>query len=111
MGPGCFENAYRFKRAKQHNFVGKFSPEKHGRFSDVVPEMVVGEAEVEIEILDSDSSEEETNSEVEVEVVASEKVEETVRQPNLMTTENLVALVKTLQGGDGNPPSAPTSEA
>ncbi|KAF5773901.1 hypothetical protein HanRHA438_Chr13g0604701 [Helianthus annuus] len=37
LGPSCFENAYRFKRAKQHNFIGKFPLEKHGRFSDVVP--------------------------------------------------------------------------
>ncbi|KAM0038051.1 hypothetical protein Hdeb2414_s0013g00410351 [Helianthus debilis subsp. tardiflorus] len=31
MGLGCFEDAYRFKRAKQHNFVGKFELEKHER--------------------------------------------------------------------------------
>ncbi|MFS8018995.1 hypothetical protein Hanom_Chr15g01398651 [Helianthus anomalus] len=35
-GPNCFENAYRFKRAKQHNFVGRIPLEKHGRFSDDV---------------------------------------------------------------------------
>ncbi|KAJ0791761.1 hypothetical protein HanOQP8_Chr01g0009551 [Helianthus annuus] len=33
-----------------------------------------------------------------------------MRQPDLMIAENLVALLMTLQGGDGNPPSAPTSE-
>ncbi|MFS7996404.1 hypothetical protein Hanom_Chr12g01129621 [Helianthus anomalus] len=36
MGPSCFENAYRNKRAKHHNFVGKFDLEKHGRFADIV---------------------------------------------------------------------------
>ncbi|KAM0041281.1 hypothetical protein Hdeb2414_s0011g00364531 [Helianthus debilis subsp. tardiflorus] len=119
MGPGCFENAYRAKRAKQHNFIGKFALKKHGRFSDVVPavpvvpapqpinaqiaeehdvqqvqQVAANEAEVETEILDSDSksdsSEEETDSDSEVEVIVSEKEEEV--------------------GGDGNPPSAPTTE-
>ncbi|XP_022041988.1 uncharacterized protein LOC110944643 [Helianthus annuus] len=114
MGLGCFENAYRFKRAKQHNFVGKFDLEKHGRFSDVVPTQVAAnDAEVETEVLDidseTDSSEEETDSESEVEVVMSEKEEEAVRQPVPMSTENLAALLISLQGGDGNPPSVHTS--
>ncbi|KAF5786291.1 hypothetical protein HanXRQr2_Chr10g0439091 [Helianthus annuus] len=34
MGPGCFENACRNKRAKHHNFEGLFPLEKHGRFAD-----------------------------------------------------------------------------
>ncbi|KAJ0618633.1 hypothetical protein HanHA89_Chr02g0055671 [Helianthus annuus] len=44
MGPGCFDKAYRFKRAKQHNFVGKFDLEKHGRFTDIVPAAPVAPA-------------------------------------------------------------------
>ncbi|KAM0046611.1 hypothetical protein Hdeb2414_s0009g00318541 [Helianthus debilis subsp. tardiflorus] len=36
MGPGCFENACRNKRAKHHNFEGRFALEKHGRFANVV---------------------------------------------------------------------------
>ncbi|MFS7968768.1 hypothetical protein Hanom_Chr09g00801391 [Helianthus anomalus] len=36
MGPSCFKNACRNKRAKHHNFEGKFSLEKHGRFTDIV---------------------------------------------------------------------------
>ncbi|KAJ0592204.1 hypothetical protein HanRHA438_Chr03g0109761 [Helianthus annuus] len=37
MGPSFFENACRNKRAKHHNFEGKFALEKHGRFADVLP--------------------------------------------------------------------------
>ncbi|MFS7977597.1 hypothetical protein Hanom_Chr10g00905891 [Helianthus anomalus] len=37
MGPSCFSNACRNKRAKHHNFEGKFSLEKHERFTDIVP--------------------------------------------------------------------------
>ncbi|MFS7929723.1 hypothetical protein Hanom_Chr04g00335871 [Helianthus anomalus] len=36
MGPGCFENACRNKRAKHHTFEGRYALEKHGRFADVV---------------------------------------------------------------------------
>ncbi|MFS7986616.1 hypothetical protein Hanom_Chr11g01012441 [Helianthus anomalus] len=36
MGPGCFDNAYHFKRVKQDNFVGNFDLGKHGRFVDIV---------------------------------------------------------------------------
>ncbi|KAJ0795666.1 hypothetical protein HanPI659440_Chr04g0153091 [Helianthus annuus] len=36
MGPGCFENACRNKRAKYHNFEGRFALEKHGRFAYAV---------------------------------------------------------------------------
>ncbi|MFS7919632.1 hypothetical protein Hanom_Chr03g00214971 [Helianthus anomalus] len=36
MGPGCFENTCKNKRAKHHNFEARFPLEKHGRFSDVV---------------------------------------------------------------------------
>ncbi|MFS7984312.1 hypothetical protein Hanom_Chr11g00985011 [Helianthus anomalus] len=36
MGPGCFENACRNKRAKHHNFEGRYALEKHGRFADDV---------------------------------------------------------------------------
>ncbi|KAJ0789190.1 hypothetical protein HanPI659440_Chr05g0200651 [Helianthus annuus] len=137
MGSGCFENAYRFKRAKHHNFVGKFELEKHGRFSDVVSavpvapaaqqinaqiaeehdvqqvqQVAANEAEVETEVLDTDSktdsSEEEPDSESEVEVVMFEKEEETVRQPVPMSAENLTTLLISLQGGDRNPPSVAT---
>ncbi|KAJ0542240.1 hypothetical protein HanRHA438_Chr09g0397311 [Helianthus annuus] len=142
MGPSCFENACRNKRAKHHNFEGKFALEKHGRFSDVVPaapvapvppvapapppinaqiaeehdvqlmQQVAGN-EDEIEILDSESetgsSEEETDSESEGEIVMSDKEEDVVRKLVPMTTENLAALLLSLQGGDGNPPSVPTA--
>ncbi|MFS7966889.1 hypothetical protein Hanom_Chr09g00779261 [Helianthus anomalus] len=95
MGTCCFENAYRVKRAKQHNFINVQVAEEH----DVqqVQQVAVNEAEVETKILDSDSetdsSEEETDTESKVEIVASDKEEETVRQP----------------GGDGNPPTVRTS--
>ncbi|KAJ0636661.1 hypothetical protein HanOQP8_Chr17g0664561 [Helianthus annuus] len=36
MGPICFENACRNKRAKHHNFQGRYALEKHGRFADAV---------------------------------------------------------------------------
>ncbi|KAJ0676137.1 hypothetical protein HanLR1_Chr12g0459211 [Helianthus annuus] len=36
LGPGCFENGCRNKRAKHHNFEGRYALEKHGRFADVV---------------------------------------------------------------------------
>ncbi|MFS7894159.1 hypothetical protein Hanom_Chr00s001384g01681051 [Helianthus anomalus] len=137
MGPSCFENAYKNKRAKNHNFVGKFNLEKHGRFSNVVyvapvapvsphinaqiaeehdvqhMQQVAGnEDEVETEILDSgsetSSSEEETDSESEVGVIMSGKEEEVVRQSVPMTSENLAALLLSLQGCDGNTPSVPT---
>ncbi|MFS7904976.1 hypothetical protein Hanom_Chr01g00042351 [Helianthus anomalus] len=36
MGPGCFENACRNKRAKHRNFEGRYALEKHGRFVDNV---------------------------------------------------------------------------
>ncbi|KAJ0805453.1 hypothetical protein HanPI659440_Chr02g0050151 [Helianthus annuus] len=145
IGPSCFENAYRNKRAKHHNFEGKFSLEKHGRFVDILPaapvvpvppiaptppqineqiaeehdvqlmqqvQQVVGN-EDEIEVLGSESetgsSEEETDSESEVEIVMSEKEKEAVREPVPMTAENLAALLLSLQGGDGNPPSVSTA--
>ncbi|MFS7931063.1 hypothetical protein Hanom_Chr04g00351671 [Helianthus anomalus] len=72
---------------------------------------VAAEVEIEINVLGPDSDEEESNSDSEVEVIASEKVEEAVGEPYLITTKSLVALLKTLEGSDGNPLSAPTSEA
>ncbi|KAF5756429.1 hypothetical protein HanRHA438_Chr17g0824611 [Helianthus annuus] len=138
MGPNYFENAYRNKRAKHHSFVGKFDLEKHGRFADIVPaapiapappqintqiaekhdvqlmQQVAGnEDEVETEVLDLESetgsSEEETDFESEVEVVMFGKEEEAVRKLVPMSAENLAALLLSLQGGDGNPPSVPTA--
>ncbi|KAJ0668513.1 hypothetical protein HanPI659440_Chr17g0690211 [Helianthus annuus] len=73
------------------------------------------EDEVEREVLDSESetgsSEEETDSESEVEVVmfGKEEEEEAVRKLVPMSAENLAALLLSLQGGFGNPPSVPTA--
>ncbi|KAM0064839.1 hypothetical protein Hdeb2414_s0003g00107781 [Helianthus debilis subsp. tardiflorus] len=68
--------------------------------------------EDEIEVVDSESetgsSEEETDSESEVEIVMSDKEEDDVHKLVPMTTENLAALLLSLQGGDGNPPSVST---
>ncbi|KAJ0659298.1 hypothetical protein HanOQP8_Chr14g0524501 [Helianthus annuus] len=143
MGPGCFENACRNKRAKHHNFEGLFALEKHGRFADNVqgapvapaPPVIpiapvpppvnaqiaeehdvqlllqtqqVGDDEEEVLIVDTESetnSSEESDFESEAEIVTSEKVEDTVRKPVPMTPENLAALIQSLQGGSGDPPS------
>ncbi|MFS8010868.1 hypothetical protein Hanom_Chr14g01302031 [Helianthus anomalus] len=72
---------------------------------------IAAEVEIEINVLSPYSDEEESNSDSEVEVIASEKVEEAVGEPYLITAKSLVALLKTLQGSDGNPPSAPTFKA
>ncbi|MFS7953170.1 hypothetical protein Hanom_Chr07g00615421 [Helianthus anomalus] len=144
MGPSCFENACRNKRAKHHNFEGKFALEKHGRFADVmqgapvasvppvapVPPPInaqiakehdvhlmqqvqqVAGNEDEIQVVDSESeigSSEETNSESEVEIVMSDKEEDAIRKPVPLTSENLAALLLSLQGGDGIPPSVSTT--
>ncbi|MFS7999325.1 hypothetical protein Hanom_Chr12g01164731 [Helianthus anomalus] len=129
MGPDCFENACKSKKAKQHNFVGRIPLEKHGRFSPVVPVVpalqplnatmaenhdvqrtTASEAEVETEIIDSDLDEEESSDNSDVEVITSKEAEETIRQPNLMTAKNLQTLLESLQDSVGNPPSVPTSE-
>ncbi|KAF5809061.1 hypothetical protein HanRHA438_Chr04g0162871 [Helianthus annuus] len=148
MGPSCFENACRNKRAKHHNFEGRFALEKHGRFADVVQgahvapvppvapvapvpppinaqiaeehdgqlmqqaQQVAGN-EDEIEVIDLETetcSSEETDSESEVEIVMSDKEEDAVRKPVPLTSENLAALLLSLQGGDGNPPSISTTD-
>ncbi|MFS7954097.1 hypothetical protein Hanom_Chr07g00626311 [Helianthus anomalus] len=135
IGSSCFENACRNKRAKHHNFEGKFALEKHGRFADIVPaapvapvppqinaqiaeehdvqpmQQVAGN-EKEVEELDSESetgsSEEETYSKSEVEIVMPEKEKEAIREPVPMNAENLAALLLSLQGRDGNTPSVST---
>ncbi|MFS7967209.1 hypothetical protein Hanom_Chr09g00783101 [Helianthus anomalus] len=148
MGPCCFENASRNKRAKHHNFKGKFALEKHGRFandvqggpvSQVPPVAPVApvphpinaqiteehdvqlmqqmqqaaDSEEEVKELDSesetDSSEEETECEIELEIVMPEKEEEVVREPVPMTAENMAALLLSVKGGDGIPPSVSTT--
>ncbi|MFS8023725.1 hypothetical protein Hanom_Chr16g01454831 [Helianthus anomalus] len=148
MGPGCFENACRNKRAKHHNFEARFQLEKHGRFADVVqgapaapaPPVVpvapvpppinaqiaeehdvqhmqqvqwASDDKDEVLLVDSGSEidwSEETDFESEVEIIMSDKEEDTVQQPVLMTSDNLAALLRSLQGGDGNPPSVSTTE-
>ncbi|KAJ0603655.1 hypothetical protein HanHA300_Chr02g0040741 [Helianthus annuus] len=148
MGPSCFENVCRNKRAKHHNFEGRLALEKHGRFADVVQGALVApvppvapvapvpppinaqiaeehdvslmqqaqqvaDDEDEVEFIDSGSetdSSEETDSESEVEIVMSDKEEDIVRKPVPLTSENLVALLRSLQGGDGNPPSVSTAD-
>ncbi|KAJ0948254.1 hypothetical protein HanRHA438_Chr01g0025071 [Helianthus annuus] len=148
MGPGCFENACRNKRAKHHNFEVRFPLEKHGRFVDVVKGAPVAPAppvvhvapvpppinaqiseehdvqlmqhvqqaaddEDEVLLVDSGSetnSSEETDSGSEIEIIMSDKEKDAVRQPVPMTSDNLAALLQSLQGGDGNPPSVSTTE-
>ncbi|KAM0052104.1 hypothetical protein Hdeb2414_s0007g00244361 [Helianthus debilis subsp. tardiflorus] len=148
MGPGCFENECRNKRAKHHYFEGRFALEKHGRFVDVVqgapvapaPPVVpvtpvppqinaqiaeehelqlmqqvqqVADDEDEVQFVDSGSetdSTKETDSEIELEIVMSDKEEDVVRQPMPMTSDNLAALLRSLQGGDGDPLSISTAE-
>ncbi|KAF5774611.1 hypothetical protein HanRHA438_Chr13g0612921 [Helianthus annuus] len=148
MGTGCFENACRNKRSKHHNFEGRYTLEKHGRFADVVqgapiaqaPPVIpvapvpppinaqiaeehdvqlmqqvqqAGDDEEEVLVVDTESeteSSEETDSESEVEIVASDKEEDIVRQPVPMTSDNLAALIRSLQGGDGDPPSISTAD-
>ncbi|MFS7967071.1 hypothetical protein Hanom_Chr09g00781401 [Helianthus anomalus] len=149
MGPSCFENACRNKRAKHHNFEGSIALEKHGRFVDdvhgapvapappiapvaPVPPPInaqiaeehdvqlmqqvqhVADDEDEIQIVDSESetcSSEETDSESEIEIMMSDKEEDVVRKPMPLTSENLAALLLSLKGGDGNPPSVSTADA
>ncbi|KAM0061545.1 hypothetical protein Hdeb2414_s0004g00137351 [Helianthus debilis subsp. tardiflorus] len=148
MGPGCFENACRNKRAKHHNFEARFPLEKHGRFADVlqgapaapappvipvapVPPQInaqiaeehnvqlmqqvqqADDDDDEVLLVDSGSEtdwSEETDSESEVEMVMSDKEEDAVRQPVPITSENLAALLQSLQSGDGIPPSVSTTE-
>ncbi|KAF5805321.1 hypothetical protein HanRHA438_Chr05g0217461 [Helianthus annuus] len=145
MGPGCFENACRNKRAKHHNFEGKFALEKHGRFADAVQggpvaqvppvapvapvppainAQIAEEHDVqlmqqpandddEIQLIDSETetgSSEETDSKSKIKIVMSDKEEDDVREPVPMTSENLAALLLSLQGGDGNPPSVSTAD-
>ncbi|KAJ0770948.1 hypothetical protein HanPI659440_Chr07g0263441 [Helianthus annuus] len=143
MGPGCFENACRNKRAKHHNFEGLYALEKHGRFADDVQGALVAQAppvvpvapapplvnaqiaeehdvdllkqaqqagndEEEVLMVDTESdtdSSEETDFDSEAEIVTSDKEEDTVRKPVPMTADNLAALIQSLQGGNGDPPS------
>ncbi|MFS8024462.1 hypothetical protein Hanom_Chr16g01463511 [Helianthus anomalus] len=68
--------------------------------------------EDEVLLVDSESekdSSEETDSGSEIEIVMSDKEEDDVRQPVPMTYDNLAALLRSLQGGDGNPPSVSTT--
>ncbi|KAF5803081.1 hypothetical protein HanRHA438_Chr06g0276311 [Helianthus annuus] len=132
MGPSCFENACRNKRAKHHNFEGRLALEKHGRFADVVQgapvapvppvapvapvpppinAQIAEEHDVQLmqQAQQTDSSEE-TDSESEMEIVMSDKEEDTVCKPVPLTSENLAALLLSLQGGDGNPPSVSTAD-
>ncbi|MFS7920000.1 hypothetical protein Hanom_Chr03g00219171 [Helianthus anomalus] len=124
MGPSCFENTCRNKRAKHHNFEGRFALEKHGRVFDAIAEehdvqlmrqvQQAADDEDEIQVVDSNtdtcSSEEETDSESQVEIVMSAKEEDIVRKHVPLTSENLAALLLSLQGGDGNPPSVSTTD-
>ncbi|MFS7964281.1 hypothetical protein Hanom_Chr08g00748331 [Helianthus anomalus] len=148
MGPGCFENTCRNKRAKHHNFEARYALEKYQRFAENVQGAPVAPAtpvipvapvpppinaqiaeehdiqhmqqvhqatddEDEVLLVNSGSEtdwSEETDSESEVEIVMSDKEEDAVRQPVPMTSENLTALLQSLQGGDGIPPSVSTTE-
>ncbi|KAJ0804560.1 hypothetical protein HanPI659440_Chr02g0039421 [Helianthus annuus] len=147
MGPGCFENACRNKRAKHHNFEGRYALEKHGRFADDVqgapfataPPIILvalvpppinaqiaeehdvqfmqqaqqaSDDEEEVLMVDAKSdtdSSEETDSENEIEIVTSDKEEDAIREP-VMTSENLTALILSLKGDNGDPPSISTSD-
>ncbi|KAF5789073.1 hypothetical protein HanXRQr2_Chr09g0366561 [Helianthus annuus] len=149
MGPGCFENACRNKRARHHNFEGLFPLEKHGRFADNVqaapvapvapvppvipvapvpppvngqiaeehdPELLqqtqqIGDDEEEFLTINSESdtlSSEESDFDSEMEIVTSEKAEDTVRKPVPISAENLAALLLSIKGGNGDPPSIST---
>ncbi|MFS7964180.1 hypothetical protein Hanom_Chr08g00747171 [Helianthus anomalus] len=125
MGPRCFENACKERDAKKHNFIGRIPLETHKRFRPVAPapqslnSTVVEEhdvqhniagtkADVETEVLVTD--EEESDDDNDVEVIMSEETEEPVRQPTLMTAENLQPLIESLKDSIGNPPSVPISE-
>ncbi|KAJ0874103.1 hypothetical protein HanPSC8_Chr11g0460171 [Helianthus annuus] len=148
MGPGYFENACRNKRAKNHNFEGRYALEKHGRFVDnvqgapvapappVIPVAPVppqinaqiaeehdvqfmqqaqqaGDDEEVVLMVDDESdtdSSEEADSESEIEIVTSDKEEDAIRVPVPITAENLAALIQSLQGGDGDPPSIPITD-
>ncbi|MFS7946740.1 hypothetical protein Hanom_Chr06g00539881 [Helianthus anomalus] len=148
MGPGCFENACRNKRAKHHNFEVRYALEKYVRFADNVQGSLVAPAppiipvapvpppinaqiaeendvqimqqaqqagydEDEVLMVDAESdtdSSEETDSESEIEIVTSDKEEDAVREPVQMTSENLAALILSLKGDNGDPPSISTSD-
>ncbi|KAJ0611840.1 hypothetical protein HanRHA438_Chr01g0025871 [Helianthus annuus] len=72
-----------------------------------------GDDEDEVLVVDTESesdSSEETDSESEIEIVTSHKEEDTVRQPVPMTSDNLATLIRSLQGGDGDPPSISTAD-
>ncbi|MFS7912493.1 hypothetical protein Hanom_Chr02g00130591 [Helianthus anomalus] len=125
MGPRCFENACKLRKAKQHNFIGRIPLEKHGMFGlvipaprplnatvaeehDVQPKCAGEKAEIETEVLDTD--EEESDDDSEMEVIVSEETEQTVRQPSLMNAKKLKAQIESLKDSVGNPPSVPISE-
>ncbi|MFS7946483.1 hypothetical protein Hanom_Chr06g00536811 [Helianthus anomalus] len=111
MGPSCFENACRNKRAKNPNFEGippvvpvapvpppinaQIAEEHDVQFMQQAQQ--VADDDDEIQVVDSESetgSSEETDSESEVEIVMSDKEEDTVRK----------------HGGDGNPSSVSTTD-
>ncbi|MFS8007288.1 hypothetical protein Hanom_Chr14g01259221 [Helianthus anomalus] len=97
MGPGCFENVCRNKRAKHHNLKQDMLLRNMGGL---------------LTLFDTESgpdSSEETDSESKIEIVLSGKEEDIVRKPVPMTSDNLAALIRSLQGGDGDPTSISTS--
>ncbi|KAJ0742105.1 hypothetical protein HanPI659440_Chr06g0251741 [Helianthus annuus] len=72
-----------------------------------------GDEEEEVLLVDTESktdSSEETDSESEIDIVTSDKEEDIVCKPVPMTSDNLAALVQSLQGGDGDPPSISTAD-
>ncbi|MFS7989909.1 hypothetical protein Hanom_Chr11g01052451 [Helianthus anomalus] len=84
MGTGCFDNAGKERdTAKRHKFTGRIPLAKHEKFGPVVP------------------------------APKPLNATEPVREPTLMRTENLQALIESLKDSIENPPSVtiPESEA
>ncbi|MFS7953627.1 hypothetical protein Hanom_Chr07g00620911 [Helianthus anomalus] len=103
------------KRAKHHNFEGRFALEKHGRFVEAVQGAHVApvppvahvspvpppiNAQLLKSMMYSLCSRHNSSTTNQRTIV--------VRNPGPLTSENLVALLLSLQGGDRNPPSVST---
>ncbi|MFS7977802.1 hypothetical protein Hanom_Chr10g00908221 [Helianthus anomalus] len=123
MGPGCFDNACRNKRAKHHNFEARFPLEKHGRFADIVQGAPVAPAPSIVPVapvpplINAQIAEEhDVQLMQQVQQVADDEeillVDSDPKQTRLvqMTPDNLAALIRSLQGGDGDPPSISTTD-
>ncbi|MFS7953164.1 hypothetical protein Hanom_Chr07g00615361 [Helianthus anomalus] len=128
MGPSCFENARRNKRAKHHNFEGKFAIEKHGRFSDVmqgapvasvppvalVPPPINAQISEEHDVHLMQQVQQVAGNEDEIQVVDSESETGSSEETNSESEVEIVMSDKEedairKHGGDGIPPSVSTT--